>query len=322
MGALKENKGLLGGCVWLIHAGILILLALVPLVIPQYYTMVAVEALILAIFAMALDLIMGYAGIASFGHAAFFGLGGYSLAVVVTKLVQSVWLALAVGALSAGLFALIVSVLSVRAKGIYFAILTLAFAEVLYRVVFHTPALGGSDGMVGLPVPPLNFGFFEIDLTSHVNFYLVVLVFLYLSYLVCRRLVHSPFGRVLRAISDNEDRLAFLGYNLKKYKIIAFVISGMISGLAGAWFSLFKTFADTEQLHFLLSGKVIVMTLLGGLGTLVGPIIGAVFLTFFETILSSFVEWYHIVTGGLFMVVVIFFRKGLVGIFTAGRKER
>jgi branched-chain amino acid transport system permease protein len=297
----------------LILAGI----CLVPLLISRYYTMLAVEAVILAVFAMSLDLIMGYAGIASFGHAAFFGLGGYSLAVMVIHVSQSIWLALAVSAVVSGLMALVVGFLSIRATGIYFAILTLAFAEVLYRIVFHTPALGGSDGIVGIPVPQLNLLLAKVDLKEPFNFYYVAVAFAYLSYLACRRLVSSPFGRVLRGIRDNENRVAFLGFNLKKYKVIAFVISGVFSGLSGAWYSLFKTFADTEQLHFLMSGKVIVMTLLGGLGTLIGPMVGAVFLTFFETVLSSFFEWYHIVTGGLFMLVVIFFRGGLWGLFSS-----
>ncbi len=305
------------GRVLLLQLLVLAAVALVPLFTSKYYTMLAVEAIILAVFAMSLDLIMGYAGIASFGHAAFFGLGGYSLAVMVVHVSQSVWLALLLAALVSGLMALIVGFLSIRATGIYFAILTLAFAEVLFRIVYHTPALGGSDGMVGLPVPPLNLLFWSVDLKNPYNYFYVALGFAYVSYLICRRIVRSPFGRVLGGIRDNEDRLPFLGFNLKKYKVIAFVISGVFSGLSGAWYSLFKAFADTEQLHFLMSGKVIVMTLLGGLGTLIGPMVGAVFLTFFETILSSFFEWYHIITGGLFMLVVIFFRRGLWGLLQA-----
>lgn len=307
---------------WLIHAAILGCVLLVPFFISEYYARLAVEAMILAVFAMSLDLIMGYAGIASFGHAAYFGAGGYGLAVVIVHLTGSIWLALLTSALVSGLLALLVGVLSIRAKGIYFAILTLAFAEVLYRVVFHTPFLGGSDGMVGLPTPDLNLFFFKVDLKKTINFYFVTVAFAYLCYLACRRLVRSPFGHVLMGLRENEDRVGFIGFNIKRYKVTAFVISGILAGLSGGMFSLFKSFADTEQLDFLMSGKVIIMTLLGGLGTLIGPMIGAIFLMFFETILSAYFEFYHIITGALFILVVIFFRKGLLGLIPSFDKER
>ena len=310
------------GRLWLIHATVLGCVLLVPSFVSEYYTRLAVEAMILAVFAMSLDIIMGYAGIASFGHAAYFGAGGYSLAVIVVHVADSVWLALLASAVVSGLLALLVGVLSIRAKGIYFAILTLAFAEVLYRIVFHTPFLGGSDGMVGLPTPDLNLGLVKINMKSTFNFYVVAAAFAYLSYLICRRIVRSPFGHVLMGVRENEDRVPFIGFNVKRYKITAFVISGILAGLSGGMFSLFKSFADTEQLHFLMSGKVIIMTLLGGLGTLIGPMVGAVFLTVFETILSSYFESYHIITGALFILVVIFFRKGLIGLVSGWGKER
>lgn len=305
----------------MIHVTVLGCILLVPSFISEYYTRLAVEALILAVFAMSLDIIMGYAGIASFGHAAYFGAGGYALAVILVHLTQSIWLALLASALVSGVLALLVGVLSIRAKGIYFAILTLAFAEVLYRIVFHTPFLGGSDGIVGLPMPDLNFGLFKVSMKNTFHFYVVATAFAYLSYLVCRRIVKSPFGHVLMGVRENEDRIPFIGFNVKRYKITAFVISGIFAGLSGGMYSLFKSFADTEQLHFLLSGKVIIMTLLGGLGTLIGPMVGAVFLTIFETILSSYFESYHIITGALFILVVIFFRKGLIGLISGWRKE-
>lgn len=305
---------------WLGHLLVLGMVCGAAAFLPDYYRMLAVEAILLAVFAMSLDLIMGYAGIASFGHAAYFGAGGYSLAVMLLHVGQSVWLALLAAALVSGLLALFVGLISIRARGIYFAILTLAFGEVLYRIVFHTPALGGSDGLMGLPSPKLNLLFAQVDLQRPLNFYFVAVAFAYLAYLATRRLVRSPFGRVLMGIRDNEDRVSFLGFDPRRYKVIAFVISGILAGCSGALFSLFKNFADTEQLHFMLSGKVIVMTLLGGLGTLVGPLIGAISLTFFETALSAYFESYHIVTGILFILVVLFFRKGLWGLALSLRK--
>jgi branched-chain amino acid transport system permease protein len=297
-----------------LHVLVLSVICLLPLVISDYLKMLAVEAILLAVFAMSLDLIMGYSGIASFGHAAYFGAGGYTLGVIIMHVKPSVWLALAASGLICGLLAFLVGFISIRARGIYFAILTLAFAEVLYRIVFHTHALGGSDGLIGIPVPDLNLWAARVDLKKPLNFYYVAVVFAYLSYLVCSRLVASPFGRVLRGIRDNEDRVGFIGFNVRRYKITAFIISGIFAGWSGALFSLFKTFADTEQLHFLMSGKVIIMNLIGGLGTLLGPMFGAVFLTFFETYSSSYFHAHHIITGAIFIVVVIFLPRGFYGL--------
>lgn len=297
-----------------IHLLILISVCLVPSFLSDYYRMLAIESILLGVFAMSLDLIMGYAGIASFGHAAFFGAGGYTLGVIVKFVTPSIWLALLVTAVICGLLAFLIGSVSIRARGIYFAILTLAFAEVLYRIVFHTYALGGSDGLIGIPVPDLNLLIFDLNLKKPIHFYFFTVAFAYLSYLICSRLVKSPFGRVLQGIRDNEDRVGFVGFNVKHYKVIAFVLSGIFAGWSGAMFSLFKTFAATEQLHFLLSGKVIVMNLIGGLGTLLGPMVGALFLTVFETTISSYFEAYHIIVGAIFIIVVIFLPRGLFGV--------
>ena len=301
----------------MVHGLLLLVLALVPLFLSRFYLMLAVESIVLGVFAMSLDLVMGFAGMVSFGHAAFFGIGGYALAVTIMRLAPSIWLALLVACICTGFLAFLVGLVSVRTKGIYFAILTLLFGEIIYRLVFHTHALGGSDGLVGIPVPKLDLLFFTVDMKKTMNFYYVTVVFAYLSYLTCRRLVSSPYGKVLRGLHDNERRVGYLGYNVKTYKIIAFVISGIFAGLSGAMFSLFKTFADTEQLHFLMSGKVIIMDLLGGLGTLIGPMIGAIFLTVYETVISAYFTSYHIITGIIFVLVVIFLPKGLLGLFRA-----
>jgi branched-chain amino acid transport system permease protein len=192
---------------------------------------------------------------------------------------------------------------------------------VVYRIVFHTRSLGGSDGLIGIPVPDLNLLFFDVDMKKPTNFFYMTTAIGYLSFLFCRRLVESPFGRVLRAMHDNENRVPFLGFNVKAFKIISFAISGMLAGVSGALFSLFKTFADTSQLHFLLSGKVIIMDLIGGLGTLIGPVVGAIFLTFIETYISGYFESYHIITGAIFVLIVIFLPKGLVGLISGFMKK-
>jgi branched-chain amino acid transport system permease protein len=293
-----------------------------PFFLGPYHQKLAVEAIILSVFALSLDLVMGHAGIATFGHAAFFGIGGYTLGVMMKFLLPSVWLSMAAAGLTSAMLAFVIGTVSIRTRGIYFAILTLAFAEVVYRIIFHsynTP-LGGSDGLVGIPVTNLSFGFFAIDLRSTRNFYYVALVFACLSYLTCRLIVGSPFGRVLQGIRDNENRVSFLGFDVKRYKVAAFVIAGTFAGFSGAMFSLFKTYADTEQLSFMLSGKVIVMNLIGGVGTLLGPMFGGIFVTIFESIISTHFHAHNIILGALFVIVVIVLPQGLFGLFF--RKDR
>ncbi len=306
----------------LVHGIVLGVVCIIPFCIPPFYQKLAVEAICLAVFAMSLDLIMGYAGMASFGHAAYFGLGGYTLGAVLMFWWPSIWPAFLAAGFLSGVLAFLIGVTSIRAKGIYFAILTLAFAEVLYRVVFHTYALGGSDGLIGIPVPALNLIFLKVDLTKTLHFYYLAVAFAYISYRVCYRLVESPFGRVLKGIRDNENRVSFLGFNVKQYKVIVFVISGVFAGWSGALFSLFKTFADTEQLNFLLSGKVIVMALIGGMGTLLGPMLGAVLLTVVESVASTYFHAHSIVIGTMFVLVVIFLPGGIFGLFSDLRNRR
>jgi branched-chain amino acid transport system permease protein len=302
----------------LLQGLVLAALFVLPWFLRPYHQKLAVEAIILSVFAMSLDLVMGYAGIATFGHAAFFGIGGYTLGVMMKFLIPSVWLSLGMAGLTSAVLAFFIGTVSIRTRGIYFAILTLAFAEVVYRIIFHsynTP-LGGSDGLVGIPVSDLNLGFVSINLKNTVNFYYVALVFACLSYLTCKLIVESPFGRVLQGIRENEKRVSFLGFNVKRVKVTAFVIAGTFAGFSGAMFSLFKGYADTEQLSFLLSGKVIVMDLIGGVGTLIGPMFGAIFITIFESIISTHFRAHNIIIGALFVIVVIFLPKGLFGLFS------
>lgn len=302
----------------LFHVIVLAILISLPFFLSTYYLKLAVEAIIIAVFAMSLDLVMGYAGIATFGHAVFFGIGGYAMGVMLKFFFPSIWLGLLLAGFCSAILAFFIGFVSIRAKGIYFAILTLAFAEVVYRIIFHsygTP-LGGSDGLVGVPTPMLGLGFFQIDLTKTANFYWVAVAFAYVSYLICRSIVNSPFGRVLAGIRENEDRVSFLGFNVKLCKVTTFVLAGIFAAFSGAMFTAFKTYADTEQLSFLLSGKVIVMTLIGGLGTLIGPMIGAVFVTIFESIISTYIHGHHLIVGAIFVIVVIFMPKGFLGLFS------
>ncbi|MBI3993435.1 MAG: branched-chain amino acid ABC transporter permease [Candidatus Lambdaproteobacteria bacterium] len=293
---------------------------LAPALLGPFGVLVAAEALIFGLFALSYDLLVGRAGLVSFGHAAFFGGGGYAAAVSLMYLGASMWLGLLLAVVLSVVLAVIVGVVSIRTTGIYFSILTLAFAEVLYRFVFHFEHLGGSDGLIGLKRPPLSLFGFQLSLESNVTYYYFVLALLVLVLAAVVLVVRSPFGHALVAMRENEGRLPFLGFNTKLLKITVFCMSAGIAGLAGGLYAIFKGFAAPEQLFFIISGEVIVMALIGGMGTLLGAVLGGVILTVFTEIVSGWTESYNIFVGILFIFVVIFKSDGLFG-FLGERKR-
>jgi len=287
-------------------------LALLPLTpwMSKYYLLLAFDALLFGAVAMSLDLLIGYTGLVSFGHAAFFGLGAYSAAVLLERGVSSLWLSLALAVVVVGLYAFLVSYFATTRRGIYFALLTLIFAEVVYTVFRYTQTFGGSDGIQGLPAPSLLPGVL-VDTPAR-NYYLV-LSYLLFAYLVCRMLVSSHFGRVLAAIRENEDRARFLGYDVQRYKMGVCMISAVLTGLAGALYPGRAAYATPDLLHWSISGEFLIMVMIGGLGTLVGPIIGGAFFIVLQEKVSSYVQWYSIVVGLVLVFIVLFVPKGLLG---------
>lgn len=307
---------------WTCAAG-LALLPLVPESFPlsgPWYTNLWIDCLLFGMLAMALDILMGYAGQVSFGHAAFFGLGAYSLAALNQFYkVQSLWLALLVMVVAVGVYALVVSYFATTRRGIYFALLTLVFAEVVHRFFFYNYAFGASDGIQGLDPVTILPG---VALNAPRKVYYAVLASLLVSYLVARTITRSHFGRVLVAIRENEDRARFLGYNVRRYKMAACVISAVMAGLAGLLYSARSAFATPDLLVWTLSGEAIVMVMLGGAGTLVGPILGGAFFTILVEKVSSVWEYYFIAIGLILAAVVLFMPKGLFGLLRrwAGRR--
>jgi branched-chain amino acid transport system permease protein len=279
---------------------------------PLFYIILATEAAIFGLFAVSLDLIMGYAGLVSLGHAAFFGLGAYVSSLLTLHSKMPFPLILACAVLLNAVIGSVVGFLSIRAKGIYFAMLTLAFGEMIYRIVYEWKGLtGGSDGINGIVPPPV----LGLPLSDAKIYYFFVLLLVVVLFWVCRRLVESPFGSVLQAIRENEERVDFLGYSVRKYKLISFIFSSSLAGLAGALYSPLAGFANPSLLEFSLSGKVVVMSLLGGIGTLTGPLIGGIFLTVFELFIGSYVKNYLIVIGFTFVIIVLFLPGGIYGFF-------
>ena len=297
------------------------LLAALPLVpgMPTYYLLLAFDALLFGAIAMSLDLLIGYTGLVSFGHAAFYGLGAYATAVLLERGIHSLWACLGFAILVVGLYALVVSYFATVRRGIYFALLTLIFAEVVFTFFRYTQTFGGSDGIQGLP-DALVFPGVAIDTPARK--YYLVWVYLLLAYAVCRVLVTSHFGRVLVAIRENEDRARFLGYNVQKYKMLACMISALLTGLGGAIYPIRAAFATPDLMLWTESGEFIISVMIGGLGTLVGPIIGGVFFTLLRDKVSSYVDWYFIVIGVVLVVIVLFLPKGLLGLRRALRFGR
>jgi branched-chain amino acid transport system permease protein len=277
----------------------------------KFYLLLAFDALLFGAVAMSLDLLMGYTGLVSFGHAAFFGLGAYSTAVLLERGVHSLWLCLALAVAVVGLYALVVAYFATSRRGIYFALLTLIFAEVVYTFFRYTQAFGGSDGIQGLPAAEILPGV-AID-TPLGNYYLVV-AYLAVAYTACRVLVDSHFGRVLVAIRENEGRARFLGYRVQQYKMVACVISALLAGLAGALYPSRAAYATPDLMHWSISGEFLIMVMIGGLGTLVGPVIGGAFFILLQEKISSYVQWYFIVIGLVLIVIVLFMPKGLLGL--------
>ncbi len=299
------------------------LLAVLPALpfMSKFYLLLAFDALLFGTIAMSLDLLIGYTGLVSFGHAAFFGLGAYASAALLERGILSLWACLFFAVLVVGVYALVVSFFSTARRGIYFALLTLIFAEVVYTFFRYTQTFGGSDGIQGVAAPRL-VGDFAID-TPLRNYYLV-LVYLGLAFLACRVLVTSHFGRVLIAIRENEDRARFLGYNVQRYKMAVCMISALLTGLSGALYPGRSAFATPDLMLWTVSGEFIIMVMIGGLGTLAGPVVGGVFFVLLQEKVSSYVDWYFIVIGLVLIFIVLFMPKGLLGIreLLGGRRWR
>jgi len=287
-------------------------LALLPWVLARHQLSILVDLLIFGMFAMSLDLILGYTGMVSFGHAAYFGLGAYGSALVLIHFEQPVPVALLAGALLAGLVAAPVGWFSTRATGIYFAMLTLAFAQLLYTVAYKWRELtGGSDGIAGVPKTTLFWG--GPSLAEPRLFYFLVAACVVLSLVACRALVRSPFGRALQAIRENERRFVSLGRDPRPFKVVVFVVAAVLAGLAGALFAPFRGFASPEVMFWVLSGQGLMMVITGGIGTLVGPVLGAMVFILVQEILSSYTEHWMLFTGVVFVLIVIFLPGGVVG---------
>jgi len=284
------------------------------------YPVFMMTALCYAIFACAFNLLLGYTGLLSFGHAAYLGAAAYATGWLVRSAGWPPELGVLAGTLIAGGCGLVVGLIAIRRQGIYFAMITLAMAQMIYFVFLQAPFTGGEDGLQGVPRGKL-LGLLPLQ-NDRAMYYVVLAVFVAV-FLFIVRVVHSPYGQVLKAIRENEPRAVSLGYDVDRYKLLAFVLSTALAGLAGSMKSLVVGFASLTDAHWSLSGEVILMTLLGGLGTFAGPVLGAFTIIGLQNFLSDRVgSWINVIIGVIFVVCVVAFRRGFIGELRAWQQRR
>jgi branched-chain amino acid transport system permease protein len=290
--------------------GVLILLGVIA---PFFvYEIFLIKLLSYGLFAVAFNMLLGYGGLMSFGHAAFFGTSAYLMAHMLKVWGLPSLLGLVLAALASGALGAVFGAIAIRRQGIYFAMITLALAQMVFFVFLQAPFTGGEDGLHGVPRGTL-FGL--LDLSSNLTMYYFVLAVFLLVFFFVRRMVYSPFGHLMSAIRQNEARAISLGYDVHRYKLLLFILSATVAGLAGALKTLAFQFVSLTDAHFHLSGEVVLMTLLGGVGTLFGPLFGAFMLVGLQNMLAegAFRALVPVVLGVLFVVCVLFFRRGIVG---------
>jgi branched-chain amino acid transport system permease protein len=311
-----------------VFAALLALLIVAPMAV---YPIFLMKVLCFALFACAFNLLIGYVGLLSFGHAMFFGFAAYvaghmaKVGTVSIPLPFAGWLtfavppltpelAIMVGTAAAALMGLVGGAIAIRRQGIYFAMVTLALAQMVFFFCLQASFTGGEDGIQAIPRRPL-LG--VVDLTSDITFYYVVLAIFALGYLVIYRTIHSPFGQVLKAIRENEPRAVSLGYRVHQYKLLAFVLSAALAGLAGATKAIVFQLASLTDVSWQMSGEVVLMTLVGGMGTVLGPVVGAAVVITMQNYLAGFGEWVLVIQGVIFVLTVLLFRRGIVGVVQA-----
>jgi branched-chain amino acid transport system permease protein len=299
--------------------GVIVLVTL-PLVLSPYYVGLVVKMMVFALFAMSLDLLLGYAGMPSLGHAAYFGMAAYTTGLLALKAGWTVWLALPAGIAMAALTSVVFGLLALRTRGSYFLMITLALSQVLWGIAFGWRSLtGGDDGLPEVPRPNLSLPW---SMSDNTPFYYFVLLFFVVGTLVLVRIVASPFGYVLRGIRESETRMLVLGYNVWRYKLVAFVVAAAFAGLAGCLYVYFNRFVSPDYVHVVRSAEVLLMVILGGAGTLIGPAVGATLIVLLENLISTYTERWVTVLGIIYVLVALLAPNGIAGLIASLRKQR
>lgn len=293
-------------------ASVIVLLLVLPWIVPS--KALAVNILIFGLYAVGFNLLFGYTGLLSFGHAAFLGSGGYGAGIAMVHYGWPWWLAIVAGVGLAALIGLLVGYLAIRSRGIYFSMVTLALAQCVYFAFYKMDKLtGGEDGLRGVKVDNMNIAGWRLDFLDPTTKYYVMLVLVAAALWFVSRLLASPFGAVIEAVRENEQRASACGYDVAKTKLLAFVISAAICGLAGTLRALHLSTVPIDSLHYLTSGQVVIMSLLGGMGTFFGPFVGAATVLLVEDVATNITRSWQLVVGVIFIVFVLFFPRGIWG---------
>lgn len=306
-GGGKVNRSMFRTLDWQFWISVPILIIL-PFLTP--YQAIATNILIIGLFATGFNILLGYTGQLSFGHASFYGLGAYGAGLLIVKLNASLWVAILGGVLAAAIAGVVIGTLSLRRSDVYFSLLTLAFSQILFFLVFQLRSItGGDDGLRGIRV----FSPFGIDLGQTQNMYYFALVFFIVMTYIARVILRSPLGKAMRAVKENEDRAIACGFNTQRVKLISFVISGVYGGLAGALYAIHLRHVPVDLLHWAMNGEVVFVCIVGGVGTFFGPIVGAVaFLLLHDYVQVILTRW-ELVVGMILIFFILFFKQGIVG---------
>lgn len=295
---------------WLRYLSILIVLIMLPFVVSPF---LASEIVVMGIFAMGYNIILGYGGELSFGHAAYFGLGAYATVIATQNIVANLYLAMLVSVVFVTAVSAVFGYLSLRRRGIYFAMITLALAQMVYTIVFQWSSLTGGSNGLSLPTTEAPLGPF-MPIENDVHFYLLASVAFLLILVAVGRMINSPFGRTLKAIRENEERALHLGYNVNNYLWVAFTMSGAVSALAGALYVALFVFISPSLLYWTMSGEVVMMTIIGGIGTLVGPLAGATVFILLSDTFTAITENWQVLFGLVIIFVVLLAPEGIIGL--------
>ena len=287
-----------------------------------FFLRLATEALIFGGLAMSVDLLLGIVGLLSLGQALYFGFGAYLSALILKEIAPSFALSISLVILASALLGWLVSFIALRSKGVYFALITFGLAQVAAKVVYNTRSLGASDGMMGVPILQIWTPFGSVNTAQADTFFIVTLLVIGSLYAILKYFLTTPMGSLWHAIRSNENRLAYIGYKSKGPKQFAFILAAVVASVSGALYPMLRGFASPELMFFSVSGNAVVTVVLGGVGTLIGPIFGSVLLTSFKSIIGTWTSHHHIVIGLIFVVIVISAPKGLVGLLAGHYSKR
>jgi branched-chain amino acid transport system permease protein len=298
----------------LASAGILLIVGL--LLNDSFFLRLATEALIFGGLAMSVDLLLGIVGLLSLGQALYFGFGAYLSALILKEMTPSFGLTIILVTISSALLGWITSFIALRSKGVYFALITFGMAQVVAKIVYNTRSLGASDGMMGVPIVQIWTPVGIIDAAQPSTFFMLTFITIGILYAVSKYFLNTPMGSLWYAIESNENRLAYIGFQSKRPKQVAFILAAVIAAVSGSLYPMLRGFVSPELIYFSVSGNAVVTVVLGGVGTLIGPILGSILLTLFKSVIGSWTTHYHIIIGLIFIIFVIFAPKGIAGIMT------